>query len=113
MPNGRSGGFLLKTADLKQLVAESSHAESIALLVDGGPPLRPVTAADLRPLIDSVKVKRVAVEEQDHRSYIIHISKEPVLWIYVHSDSTLLAPLRERHTRWQRMHPLWRDWIGF
>ena len=113
MPNGRSGGFLLETTDLKQLVADSAQVQSIAILIDGGPPLRPATASDLLPLIDGVTSKRVAVEEQDHCSYVIHLSNEPVLWIFVKTDSPLLEPLRQHHTRWSWTHPLWRGWIAF
>jgi len=113
MPNGRSGGLLLETVTLKQLVADSSQMEHIAFAIDGGPPLRPATAADLAPLIDGVKAERVSVEEQDGSSYVIHLSNEPILWIFVKSDSPLQAVLRHHHRHWMMTHPEWNGWIAF
>jgi hypothetical protein len=113
MPNGRSGGFLLETATLKQLIKDSSQVESVAIVVDGGPPLRPATASDLAPLIDGVKAERVGVEQQDGTSYVIHLSNEPILWIFVKSDSPLLVPLRQHHALWQAANPSWHGWIAF
>src|SRR6266496_6298641 len=111
MPNGRSGGFLLNTATLKQLIADGSQVESVAFLIDGGPPIRPASASDLAPLIEGVKAERLAVEEQDGSSYVIHLSNEPILWIFVKSDSPLRASLRQHHTHWMTTHPLWNGWI--
>jgi hypothetical protein len=113
MPNGRSGGFPLQTADLKQLIADSPQVGSIALIVDGAPPFRLATASELAPWVAGVNHDHVAVEEQHGTSYIIHLSNEPIRWICVEPDSPLLVPLHQHHARWKAANPGWNDWIAF
>jgi hypothetical protein len=113
MPNGRSGGFLLETADLKHVILNTSQVEVVAHVASGSTRPRPSTAAELVSLVNECQHERVAVEEQDGAAYIIHVSNDPILWILVGSDSPMLAALRERHSQWKTEHPDWKGWIAF
>ena len=116
MPNGRSGGFPIDTADLKRLVSEVAGAASIGMLTAGSasPALRPAVGAEVLRLVEECPHERLAVEEQDHSSYIIHLSNEhPLVWVWVSSDSPIFAALRQRHGQWEGAHPNWDGWIGF
>jgi len=117
MPNGRSGGFPIDTADLKRLVSEVADSVSIGMLASTGgsssPLLRPITGAEVLRLVEECSHRRVAVEEQDHWSYVVHLSNEPVIWIVVPPDSPLFVALKQRHGEWQMEHPDWHGWIGF
>ena len=117
MPNGRSGGFPIDTADLKRLVSEVADTASIGKLASRGgsssPRLRPTVGAEVLRLVGECPHKRVAVEEQDHSSYIIHLGKEPVVWILVQPDSPIFAGLKQRHGQWEIEHPQWDGWVGF
>ena len=113
MPNGRSGGFVLDTADLRLAIAASPQAEVVADVVSGSTRLKPATASELISLVDQCERPQVAVEEQDGDSYIIHITNEPMLWVVVGAKSSLLAPLRQHHSRWRAQHPDWNGWIAF
>jgi hypothetical protein len=113
MPNGRSGGFLLDTADLKHVILSTSQAEVVAHVVRGPTRPTPSTAAELVPLVDECQHERVAVEEQDGAAYLIHVSNDPILWILVKSDSPMLAALRAHHSQWKTEHPDWKGWIAF
>jgi hypothetical protein len=117
MPNGRSGGFPIDTADLKRLVSEVADTTSIGMLAspDGSssPRLRPTVGAEVLRLVEECLQERVAVEEQDHSSYIIHLSNEPVVWVLVKPDSPIFAGLKQRHGQWEIEHPKWDGWIAF
>jgi hypothetical protein len=64
-------------------------------------------------LLEGVARTQVAVEEQDHAWYVIHVSNEPILWIAVGKDSPLLGRLREYHEQFRKEHPNWNGWIAF
>ena len=116
MPNGRSGGFPIETADLKRLIRAVSNTAAIGKVVDGssGPSLRPADAAEVTRLVEECAHQRVAVEEQDHKFYIIHIRDEPTpIWVAVHSESPIFDELKQRHAQWNIEHPNWTGWIGF
>jgi len=113
MPNGRSGGFVLDTADLRLTIEACPQAEVVAHVVSGPTQLKPATAFELVSLVDQCERPQIAVEEQDGDSYIIHITNEPILWVVVGPTSSLLAPLREHHSRWRAQHPDWNGWIAF
>jgi hypothetical protein len=117
MPNGRSGGFPIDAADLKRLVSEVADAASIGMLASAGgsasPGLRPIGGAQVLRLVEECRHDRVAVEEQDHSSYIIHLSNEPPVWIFVQPDSPMFGGLKQRHGQWKIEHPDWDGWIGF
>ena len=44
-----------------------------------------------------------------HSSYIIHLSNEPPVWIFVQSESPMFPGLKERHGQWKIEQ--WVDWI--
>jgi hypothetical protein len=117
MPNGRSGGFPIDTTALKQLVSEVADTASIGMLASAGgspsPGLRSTVAAEVLRLVEECPHGRVAVEEQDHSSYIIHLSNEPVVWVWVQPDSPIFTGLKQRHGQWEIEHPNWDGWIGF
>jgi len=69
--------------------------------------------AEVLRLVEECPQERVAVEEQDHSSYIIHLSNEPVVWVCVQPDSPIFAGLKQRHGQWEIEHPNWDGWIGF
>jgi hypothetical protein len=57
---------------------------------------------------------RMAVEEQDHKSYIIHLSNEPELkWLVVGSESPIYLEIRQRHAQWMNERPDWKGWMAF
>jgi hypothetical protein len=117
MPNGRSGGFPIETADLRRLLSEVADTASIGKLASEGgsprPELRPVVRAEVLRLVEECRQQHVAVEEQDHSSYIIHLSNEPVVWVLVNPDSPMFAGLKQRHGQWKIEHPNWGGWMGF
>jgi hypothetical protein len=116
MPNGRSGGFPIEAADLVKLIGAFSHGEPIGKLLDdsASPKLRTVDATEIIRLIEERPLERLAVEEQDHTFYVIHIRNEPPLvWVVVDSESPILAELKQRHVRWNIEHPNWTGWLGF
>lgn len=113
MPNGRSGGYLLDTADLKRVIVAGPQVEVVAHVVNGPTRPKPSNAPELASLVDQCQLSRVAVEEQDGVAYVIHISDEPVLWVVVGPESPLLAHLRQLHSQWKTEHPDWEGWIAF
>ena len=113
MPNGRSGGFIIETADLKELVTAVSDTAVVGKLTTGLR-LRTASAAEISRCIEECPLDRIAIEEQDNTFYIIHIRNEPdIIWVSVNSESPIFAQLRQRHTRWMAEHPGWNEWIGF
>jgi hypothetical protein len=117
MPNGRSGGFPIDTTDLNALVSQLADNALLGILAaaEGAPAprLRPTVRDDVVRLIAECPQQRVAVEEQDHSAYIIHLSNEPVVWVCVQADSPLFAGLRQRHIQWHSDHPDQDGWIAF
>jgi len=116
MPNGRSGGFPIETADLKRLISAASADAPIALVVDdsSGPRTRETDAEEVLRLVEECPFDRVAVEEQDHAFYVIHLRNEPTpIWVVVPSKSPLLPDLKQRHDQWKVENPNWAGWIAF
>ena len=113
MPNGRSGGFIMQTNDLKELIKAVSGTTFVGhLLVQGLTP-RLGCASDVAPFVEECLQDRLAVEEQHHDSYIIHLSNEPIRWLSVGSGSSLFPELRRRHAQWVAEHPGWNGWVAF
>ena len=101
MPNGRSGGFELDTADLKHLITSTLLSEVGALLADGPGRPKPCSSADVAAAVERCQQAHVYIEEQDGAFYVIHLNDDPILWVVIRSGAPLLAPLRERHTEWK------------
>jgi hypothetical protein len=113
MPNGRSGGFVIEKADLKQLVTAVLDSAVVGQLITGLVP-RAASAAEISRCLEECSHERIAVEEQDKRSYIIHLRNQPdIMWVSVNSASPIFLELRQRHTQWMAEHPGWNGWIGF
>jgi hypothetical protein len=113
MPNGRSGGFVIETAGLKQLVTAVSDTEVVGQLTTGLRP-RAASAAEVAQCIGECRQDRVAVEEQHNAFYIIHFSNDPdVVWLSVNSESPIFVELRRQHAQWMAEHPGWDGWIAF
>ena len=112
MPNGRSGGFPLDKADLVRWIAGISPTVEIGRVTTGERP-QPATAADLAAFLESCPHDRIAAEEQDHTSYVLHLSNKPIVWVMVDSQSPLLHDVRQRHVAWKADHPDWDGWIAF
>jgi hypothetical protein len=113
MPNGRSGGFLIEKPDLKHLVEALLDATVVAKVVVHSR-LRPAGALEIARFVDECPNDRIAVEEQDHKSYIIHLSNKPEpIWVMVGPETPLFLELRQRHARWVTEHPDWKGWIAF
>jgi hypothetical protein len=92
MPNGRSGGFILEKTELKNLVGAFPSATLVATKVEFTR-LRPLDTLEAGRLIDECRNDRIAVEEQDHTGYIVHLSNEPeIIWFGVVPDSCGTAP---------------------
>jgi hypothetical protein len=105
MPNGRSGGFVIETADLKQLVQAISGETVVGKLFTMVLKEQPACAEEVLRLIDECRKDRLAVEEQDHAFYVIHFSDERnIKWLLLNSTSPMFAELRSRHARWLDEH---------
>ena len=90
MPTGRSGGFLIARQQLETLLlALPSHT------VVGKTLKVPVTAGDAIKLLAEHGANQVAIEEQDHAWYVIHLST----WISVNESSAIYSGLRQYHGR--------------
>ena len=115
MPNGRSGGFIIEKTDLKNLVGAFPGATVVATLFERFPtPPRPVSPIEAARLVDECRNDRIAVEEQDHTSYIVRLSNEPeIIWLVVVPETPIFLELRQRHQRWVTEHPNWNGWIAF
>ena len=114
MPNGRSGGFVIKTADLKEMVKAVSDAAVVGQMVVLRLPFRAANAAEVTRFVEECQHDRVAVEEQDHKGYVIHLSNEPkIIWLLVSSESPIFLEIRQRHGQWMTEHPGWKGWEAF
>jgi hypothetical protein len=114
MPNGRSGGFVVERADLKQLIKALPDATVVGKIRAYSSALRPADALEIARLVDECPNDRIPVEEQDHKFYIIHLSdKGERIWVMVGPETPLFLELRQRHARWATEHPEWKGWIAF
>src|SRR5215471_7253454 len=114
MPNGRSGGFVIEKVDLKHLVKSLHGGPAAAKIFSHSSQTRLADTQELSRLVDECRTDRIAVEEQDHKFYIIHLSNEPeLLWVMVGSEMPLFLELRQCHDRWAAEHPNWKGWIAF
>src|SRR5215510_2370415 len=115
MPNGRSGGFVIETADLRQLVQVVSGDTIVGKVFTNGTKSLAACADEIVRLIDECPHQRLPVEEQDCTFYVIHFSKDRnnIRWVVINSTSRLFTELRNRHTRWMAEHPSWLGWVEF
>lgn len=115
MPNGRSGGFPIDVADLKQLVSAITGDGRIGMVARSSSTerLQPADTAEVLRLVDICRLDPVPIEDQDRSAYVIHLSNTPILWVCVFSDSPLFPGLRERHDKWRAENPNWNGWIAF
>jgi 7-keto-8-aminopelargonate synthetase-like enzyme len=93
MPYGRSGGFIISTTNLAELLKAVSATTAVGMIFNSSP--SPVNAVDVVRFLRDHSHDRVAVEEQDHAAYIIHIG-EVASWVFVRSDSPVFAELLQR-----------------
>jgi hypothetical protein len=113
MPNGRSGGFMIEKADLKSLLKTFPNDTVVAKVIERST-LRPASALETSRFVDECPHEQIAVEEQDHKFYVIHLSNEPeIIWLMVRSDAPTFPELRQRHLKWATEHPDWNGWIAF
>ena len=114
MPNGRSGGFVIETADLKQLLEAVTGDAVVGRLITGLKPFQSARVAEMMQAIEKCPHSRLAVEEQDHALYVIHISNQPdIVWVVISSESPLFMELRRRHAEWIAERPGWNGWMTF
>jgi hypothetical protein len=114
MPNGRSGGFVIETADLKRLVKTVSDTTVVGHVAVLTTPIRAANAAEVIQFVDECPHDGVAVEEQDRKFYIVHLSNEPkLLWLVIGSESPIFLELQRRHLQWKTERPDWKGWIAF
>jgi hypothetical protein len=114
MPNGRSGGFVIEKADLKSLVEALPHSTVVGKIIALSMRPRPADALETARFVDECPNDRIAVEEQGHKAYVIHLSNEPkIIWLLVGSEAPIFLELRQRHQRWATEHPDWNGWIAF
>lgn len=71
------------------------------------------SAAEAIRLIKECPRERIAVEEQDHKCYVLHHSNEPILWIVVGRETLIFPELLKLHEEWMREHPRWSGWVAF
>lgn len=91
MPNGRSGGFYLKRDEFEQLLSECKGDTAVGKTLK-----KPLTATELRQMLDQCKSDEVLVEEQDRTCYIVHFPE----WVTVRNDSPLFDGFRRHHAQW-------------
>ena len=101
MPNGRSSGFGVSKERLEGILsalpADAVVGKSIA---SGG-----VDVSTVYRMVSEYPDDLIAVEEQDHRWYIIHLEPiesnppNPKKWIIVSPGSPLFEELRQHHVR--------------
>jgi len=114
MPNGRSGGFVIERTDLRNLVRTFPDETIVARIYPSIGASRPVGALEADRLVDECTSDRIAVEEQDHVAYVIHLRNEPeIIWLSVSAKDPNFLELRQRHRQWTTEHPDWRGWIAF
>ena len=114
MPNGRSGGFVIEKTALKQVIKTLPVGTVVATVIAHDSRLRPADAQEVARLVEECPSDRIAVEEQDHNFYIVHLSNQPeLLWLSVKSDTALFLELRQQHERWATDHPDWKGWMAF
>jgi hypothetical protein len=89
MPNGRSGGSLIQKADLKELINAVPDAAMVGQMFVYSPRIRPVNASEATRFAEQCPDDRVAVEEQDHKAYVIHLADEEskFVWIVIGPES--------------------------
>jgi hypothetical protein len=121
MPNGRCGGFIIETADLKRLVQALSNDAVVGRVSTGGR-LQATRAVEMVRLIEECPDIRVNVEDQDHELYLIHLIDDyehrsddelKIVWVGVPSESPIFLDLRRRHEQWMAEHPGWDGWMAF
>lgn len=113
MPNGRSGGFVIESTDLKQVLQAVSDDLVVGQLASRFD-RQAVKAAEVTRLIEECPHDRIDVEEHDRTFYIIQISDQPTLkWVAVFPESPIFDELRRRHAQWMVDHPGWKGWIVF
>lgn len=108
MPNGHSGSFLIGTATLKRLLRDLPGTTPIGKLAGDASRsrLRLADAAEVLRLVEQASHERIAVEEQDHSFFIIHVSDEPTpIWLSVKADSPIFGGLAQQQTQWKLDHP--------
>ena len=77
-----------------------------------GPKPQAACAGDIARFLEECPHDRIAVEEQDHDFYIIHISNEPtIIWVFISSQSPIFLELRSRHAQCLAEHPKWLDGV--
>ena len=114
MPNGRSGGFVINTADLKELVKTIPDETVVGQMVVLTSPIRAASAAEVIRFVEECPHDGVAVEEQDYTFYIVHLSNEPkLLWLVIGSESPIFLEFQRRHAQWKTEHPGWNGWVAF
>jgi hypothetical protein len=114
MPNGRSGGFVMNTADLKELVKTIPDETVVGQMVVLTSPIRAASSAEVIRFVEECPHDGVAVEEQDNKLYIVHLSNEPKLsWLVIGSESPIFLEFQRRHAQWKTGHPGWTGWVAF
>jgi len=111
MPNGRSGGFKVRSLELENLLGgfddDVEVGRSLAAVRTarsmGATPVN-LTVAGALAILREFERSEVWIEEQDYSYYVIHFESDVEVpdsekWIIVDSRSPLFAPLRQRHRR--------------
>src|SRR5215470_8949792 len=109
MPNGRTRMFSISMLDLQQLVAglESNIEVGRRLRsIEGKRGWEAVTVEQLLELAGAQHAEAFFAEEQDHSSYIIHLSRATEDWIGVGQSSAIREGLTkcmlDGRPRWPR-----------
>ena len=83
MPNGRSGGFLIRKSDLEELLKKLADGtvagNTVASLIkERSSPSYPAEGCDTATLNEMLKAfdgRQVWVEEQDSKVYVLHLDR--------------------------------------
>jgi hypothetical protein len=99
--------------DWKEL-AKAIPEETVIGDIVHGESIRAFSVADVIRFVEASPLARVAVEEQHHTSYILHLGNEPgAVWLSVDSASPIFPELQRLHGRWKIEHPGWDGWMAF
>ena len=97
MPNGRSGGFRISTAQFRELLQGIPGETSIGseFAEDEN-----VSASDLAQRLDQIGDDDLPVEEEDYSWYIAHLGTDCSDWVTIEESSPLYGGFRQCHQQW-------------
>jgi hypothetical protein len=101
MPNGRSGGFRISVAQVRQLLGSLAGDAVVGELFGHGGAVM-VTASQLAERVDQHEEDDLPVAEQDHSWYIAQLGPDHKNWIVIEENGPLFEGFRQCHDEWRK-----------